>query len=69
LPLALALFLSDALIQNAVVRLLRQYPINKVLDLRHVIGRIGLDDLVILLVPIGKFGLFSGREMVDKFCL
>jgi len=48
-------------------QLLRQDPIHKVLDLRHIICWIGLDDLVILLVPVREFGLLAGGDMVDQF--
>src|SRR6185312_1390003 len=44
-------------------------PVDQVLYLVHVLRWRGLHDLVLLLVAVRKFRLFSGGEVLDQACL
>src|SRR5678809_1654114 len=45
---------------------LREDPVDQILYLRHVLRRIGLDDLVLFLVAIRELGLFATRDVLHQ---
>jgi hypothetical protein len=52
-----------------LVALLREDPVNEILDLVHVVRRISLDDPVMLGMAIQKFGHLTRGNVMDQLSL